>query len=172
MTGVIYQFFIHVHSLPGFSGKCKRLTYFLRSHLSAGPEARERRLPATKHCHACKKTKTERDSSTNLLIDLLRSEFAQRRLLHEPDEPRCCGNLCESFILWRLVDGSRREESVKINTLCLKKKIIQESPVKLASWMSFDIRFVSLVETICIADDSSRLSYEAQLYGNTCLWNG
>lgn len=66
---------------------------------------------------------TESDSSTSLLIDL--AEFTQRQFLPEPDEPCCCGNLRESYILGRLVDGPRREERIKpyeINTLGLRER--------------------------------------------------
>lgn len=121
-------------------------------------------------CNTAMLATTESDSSTTLFIDLL-AEFTQWQL-HEPDVPCCCGNFRESFILQRLVDGPRREECIKpyeINTLCLRV-----FPVKLAARTSLGIRFVPLLEAICITDDSSSPCNEASawLWRNTCLWNG
>lgn len=68
---VIYEFFMHVNSLHTFQS-LQKADIFSRSHLSVGPEARERRYLLQ---NTAMLAKTERDSSTNLLIDLLQSSY-------------------------------------------------------------------------------------------------
>lgn len=153
--------------LTAGSGKCKRPTYFPRSHLSAGPQGEGETLPVL--WNTAMLATTESDSSTSLLIDLL-EEFTQWQLLHEPNEPCCCGNFRESFILRRSVDGPGTHQAIRDKHLVPERAF----PVKLAAWTSLGIRFVPLEEAICIANDSSSPCNEASawLFRNTCLWNG